>query len=213
MLIKNKKLYIFDLDGTLVDAYSAIEDSLNYARSKFGFSKVDYLDVKGKVGRGDKIFVETFFPKDNAKDALEIYRQHHKKSLVNFTKPMHGLVDLLSGLKKLGKIVTIASNRPSEYTKIILDALEISKYFDYVLCGDQVERMKPDPMILDVTIKKFGMTKQDAVFVGDMDIDMQTAQEACVDAIFIEGGSSTKEEVAKYKNKIIVSSLNQILNV
>jgi HAD superfamily hydrolase (TIGR01549 family) len=152
----------------------------------------------------------SFFSEKDMDKALKIYRAHHAKALLKYTKLRPYAKRLLYTLKRRKEFLAIASNRPNYFTNIILKKLGIKKYFDIVLCADQINRLKPDPRILYMIIKKLGVKKKDAVYVGDMDIDMETAMRAGVDAIFITGGSSTVNSVKKYKKKII-SSLAEIL--
>jgi len=208
-----KKLFIFDLDGTLADAYRAIERSLNFTRSRIGLSKVSYKEAKQKVGRGDRIFMETFFPPDTIKKALRIYRRHHKQSLKIHSRLRPYAKQMLVQLKRRKKLTAIASNRPKFFTNLILRTLGIRKYFDMVLCADEIKSNKPNPKILNVLIKKFEVKKHEAVFVGDMDIDLETAKRAGVDVIFMKGGSSHLSAAGKYKNAKIISSLKQILKL
>ncbi|MFA5008780.1 MAG: HAD family hydrolase [Candidatus Omnitrophota bacterium] len=208
-----KKLFIFDLDGTLADAYRAIEKSLNFTRSKIGLKKVSYKEAKQKVGRGDRIFMETFFPPEALNHALRIYRRHHKRALKAYSRLRPHAKFMLTRLKSRGKLTAIASNRPSYFTNLILNTLGIRKYFDMVLCADEVKSNKPNPRILNVLMKKLKATRQETVFVGDMDIDLETAKRACVDVIFVKGGSSQLDVVDKYKNTKIISSLKEILKL
>ncbi len=208
-----KRLFIFDLDGTLADAYRAIEKSLNFTLQNLGFEKVSYEEAKRKVGRGDKAFMETFFPENAIKKALRIYRAHHKKALKFYSRPKPYARELLRKLKQKNKLTAIASNRPSVYTNLILKSLEIKKYFDIVLCADEIKSNKPDPKILNIITKKLRIKKADAVFVGDMDIDLETAKRAGMDMVFIKGGSSHLHSVRKYKNKKVISSLKEILTL
>jgi len=205
-----KKLFIFDLDGTLADAYRAIERSLNFTRSRIGLSKVSYKEAKSKVGRGDRIFMETFFPPEKIKEALRIYRKHHKQSLKVYSKLRPYAKYILLQLKRKGKLTAIASNRPSYFTNLILRTLGIQKYFDMVLCADEIESNKPNPKILNVLIKKLAVKKSETVFVGDMDIDLETARRAAVDVVFVKGGSSHASVAGKYKNAKTISSLKAI---
>jgi len=209
----HKRLFIFDLDGTLVDAYQAIENSLNFTRRKFGYPKVSRFKVKRSVGRGDKLFVETFFPFSHAQEALKIYRQHHKKSLKAYSKLRPYAESLLKNLHKQKKKIAIASNRPAYYTNIIIKSLGIRRYLDYILCADQIDSLKPHPKILFDIFRKFKVNKKEAVYVGDMDIDLETARRAKVDFIFITGGSSRVSDLDKYRNKKVVRSLELILNL
>jgi HAD superfamily hydrolase (TIGR01549 family) len=142
--------------------------------------------------------------------ALKIYRSHHAKALLKHTILRPYAKKLLYALKRKKKLLAIASNRPYYYTSIILKTLGIRKYFDVVLCADQISSLKPNPKILYTIIKKLGVNKEETIYTGDMDIDMETARRAKIDAIFITGGSSPLNAVKKYKNKKIAYSLARI---
>jgi phosphoglycolate phosphatase len=206
----HKQLFIFDLDGTLVDAYKAILSSLNFCRQNFGYDPVPMNRVKNTIGHGDRNFIAEFFPKHQVEKALKMYRSDHKQSLKKYTRPKPYARWLLYNLKRKKKGLAIASNRPAAYTDIVVKALDIKKYFDFILCADQINSLKPRPKILFEVIKKLNIRKQDAVFVGDMDVDMETAKRAKMDAVFIIGGSSRLTQVKQYKNKIIARSLKEI---
>ncbi len=212
-IVKQKKLYIFDLDGTLVNAYRAVACSLNYTRQRFGFPKVSYDDAKMKLGRGQNKFIETFFPNQNMKDVLDTYRRHHKKALLKHAKLRPNSKKLLSVLKRKGKLIAIASNRPYKFTKLITEQLGIIKYIDYILCADQVGKHKPDPLILDKVVSKMRMNNADAVYIGDMLIDYQTAKRAGIDFIFIRGGSSVASQVKRIKIARKINNLIFILTI
>ena len=202
-----KRLFIFDLDGTLADAYGAIEKSINFTLKRLGLPLVAYQEVKKRVGRGDRLFMKSFFPAKDMEKVLKVYRPHHAKALLRYTRLKPYAKKLLYTLKKEKKLLAIASNRPYYYTNIILKKLGIRKYFDVVLCADQINSLKPGPKILYTIIKKLGVSKEETVYTGDMDIDMETAKRAKVDAIFITGGSSTINAVKKYENKKVIHSL------
>lgn len=208
--MNRKRLFIFDLDGTIADAYTAIWKSLNFTRGKFGLGPVSYNEAKRKVGRGDRLFMEMFFPEGRMEEALDIYRRHHKKALVRYSKQKKNARRVLSRLRKRSCLMAVASNRPYYFTKIILRALGMKKYFDIVACADRIGSVKPDPWMLYYILRKLHVEIQDAVFIGDMDIDMETAKRAEMDAVFITGGSSTLNAVKKYKKRII-HSLQEIL--
>ncbi|MCK5288152.1 MAG: HAD family hydrolase [Candidatus Omnitrophica bacterium] len=87
------------------------------------------------------------------------------------------------------------------------------KYFDVICCGDEIGSLNTDPKILNNVLKHFNFEKIDAVYVGDMDIDMETAKRARIDAVFVKGGSSLLSEVKKYKDKLIVKDLSEFLQL
>jgi len=207
-----KKVYIFDLDGTLVDAYYAIYRSLNFTLTKLGYKEVSYFRVKKAVGRGDELFIKSFFPLEVFKKALSLYRKHHKKTLLNYVKLKPYAKNVLYLLKRKKKLIAIASNRPTFFSKIILRKLFLNKYIHYLLCADRLSKLKPHPEILFKIMEKLKVSKEEVVFVGDMDIDMETAKRAGVDSIFLKGGSSSLKEVKnKFNGVKIANSLKDVL--
>ncbi|MEM7816886.1 MAG: HAD family hydrolase [Candidatus Aenigmatarchaeota archaeon] len=209
----SKKLYIFDLDGTLVDAYRAIEKSLNFTLKKLGYPTVSYSKVKRSVGKGDRPFIQTFFKNKDIDKALDIYRKNHKKTLLVYSKLTLGAKSLLFKLKQRNKIIAIASNRPHYFTNLILKKLGISKYIDGVWCADKVGLRKPHPKIINLILKEFKVKRDEAVYIGDMDIDLETAKRAKISAIFVKNGSSPLSVVRKYKNKKVVSSIIDVIKI
>lgn len=209
-----KKLFVFDLDGTLVDAYRAIRESLNFTLKLLGYEKVSMPKVKKTVGRGDVLFIKTFFPRADVDKALRLYRSHHKKSLRRYTKLLPFTKSTLAMLKRKKRYTAVASNRPTLFTNIILKKLGLMRYIDYVLCADRVRKIKPHPRILLTLIERCGVTKEETVFVGDMDIDLLTAKRANVESVFIKGGSTPLGEIRKkYPEAKVISSLKEVVRL
>lgn len=211
--MQRKDLFIFDVDGTLVDAYQAIEKSLNFTLKQLGYAVVGMQKIKYSIGHGDKNFIRTFFRKNDIENALSIYRKHHQKALLNFSKLKPNARKVLSSLKRKNKNLAVASNRPKHFTSILLDKLDIKKYFDRIVCADEIESLKPNPKILKTILDDLAVNRSKAVYIGDMDVDLETARRAKVDAVFAKGGSSTLKEVKKYRNKKVISDLGEILRI
>ncbi|MDP8259886.1 MAG: HAD family hydrolase [Candidatus Gygaella obscura] len=211
--INEKHLFIFDLDGTLVNAYRAVHKSLNYTRTRFGLSEVSYYDAKIKLGRGQNRFIDTFFPGMDKEVVLNTYRSHHRKALIEYARLRSNAKQLLRMLKLRGKTVAIASNRPFNFTKFIAEYLGIKKYIDYILCADQVGHLKPDPTILYMILKKLKIKKEQALYIGDMLIDYQTARSAGLDFIFIRGGSSESKQAKRIKCIKKVNNLIEVISI
>src|SRR6185503_1957833 len=142
------KIIIFDLDGTLVNAYRAVYNSINHAMARCGFPRVSAHVVKRSVGWGDRHLIEGFVGKEQAPAVLKIYRRHHKEALKTGLTFLPGAKRVIEQLKGQGYLLAIASNRPTRFTKDILKILKIEDHFDYVLCGDRSRRPKPHPDML-----------------------------------------------------------------
>lgn len=189
------KLIIFDLDGTLVNAYQAVAQSLNYSLKKFGYSTIDHDTIKKSVGWGDKDLISRFVSLEDLSRVLSVYRRCHVKSLKGGTKFLPGAKRILMVLKKKKYQMAIASNRPTRFTQIILNYLKINPFFACVLCADKVKNPKPAGDILKGILKKLSFKPLEALYVGDMTIDVKAGHKAKVKTIAIVTGSSTRREI------------------
>lgn len=207
------KLIIFDLDGTLVDAYKAIQESFNYTMRRLGYPIKDPLTIKRAVGWGDENLLKPFIKKSDLKRMVDIYREHHKKSLVRSSRLYRGVRSLLKKLKQRGLKLAIASNRPTIFTKIILRRFKIDRYFDYVLCADRLKSIKPNPEILNKVIKRLSVKAEDSLFVGDMPIDILAGKNAKIKTIAVLGGSASRAELRRFKPSTIISNIQEILKL
>ena len=207
---QNPKLVIFDLDGTLVDAYRAITESINFMMKKMGHPAQSHRTVKRSVGWGVDSLVRCFVPENKAAEALAIFRAHHDKRLRQNIRLLPGTKTVLPFLKKQGCILAIASNRPSVFCHIILKELEIYHYFDLIVCGDQVKRAKPYPDMVKLILKKTSVRPCAAVYVGDMSVDVLCARRAGVRSVAIPTGSCTRQEIREARPDYVIERLTEV---
>lgn len=207
------KLIIFDLDGTLVDAYSAIFRSFNYTMRKLNLPCRRNSVIRRAVGWGDENLLKPFVEEKALKKALLIYRRHHKISLLKYSRLFPGVAKLLAGLKFKGYKLAVASNRPTRFSRILIRHLGIEKYFDYALCSDRLKYGKPHPLILNRIIRRFSLKPQQALYVGDMVIDVQAGKRAKIKTIIVTTGSNTKKEVKKEKPYWIISRIRGLTKI
>ena len=193
--MENKKLVIFDLDGTLVDAYAAIAESLNYVFRSLGLKERSAGIVRRLVGWGDINLLKPYVSPRKLKYAIDLYRRHHRISLLKYSRLYPYARVILRSLKKKGYKLAVASNRPSKFSRILLKHLEIGVFFDYVLCADQAGRGKPHPDMLNQIVKRFKLKKSEALYIGDMSIDAQAGRRAGIDTVIVTSGSGRKAEI------------------
>ena len=142
------KLIIFDLDGTLVDAYEAITRSFNYTMAKTGYPKQKASVIFRAVGWGDINLIKPFVRKEDLKKAMATYREHHTRALLRYAHLFPGVKALLRYLKNKGYMLGVASNRPTAFARILMRHLGIMGYFDYCLSADKLKHGKPHPEII-----------------------------------------------------------------
>lgn len=193
--MQNIKLIIFDLDGTLIDAYPAISASFNYTMRALGYPLQRPAVVRRAVGWGDANLLKPFVEKKDLPAALAVYRRHHERALLSGSRVFPGVYRVLSFLKEKGCKLAVASNRPTRFSRILIRRLALNRFIDYVLCADRLKRGKPHPEILHKIMRRFRVSPDEAVFVGDMAIDARAARRANVKAIVLSTGSSTKKEL------------------
>lgn len=207
------KLIIFDIDGTIVDAYGAIEKSINYTLAKLGYPKARMAVVKKAVGHGDRSFVEYFVDKKDVGEGLKLYRRHHAKALLKYSKVIPGTRQLLRGLKKKGYKLAVASNRPPKFSMILLKHLDMLKYFDAVECARDKSEIKPKPFLIPRILRQLGIKKKEALYVGDMTVDVHAGRNAGVTVVAVLGGSSSHSELKEAEPCGIARKLSNLLHV
>jgi len=195
------KLVIFDLDGTLVNAYPAVSQSVNYTLKILGFAPRSHAQIKRSVGKGDRKLMELFVGKKLAERAIVLYRPHHARALrqKGAVRLLPGALAILKYLKANKCKLAIASNRPTRFTRIILKQLGVLKFFDVVLCADRAPKPKPYPDILWAITRRLKINKKDALYVGDMTFDVQCGQRAGVKVVAVATGSSSTRELKALK--------------
>ena len=209
------KVVIFDLDGTLVNAYRAVYLSVNHVLKVLNFPQQSYVDIKAAVGLGDKQLLAHYVGDENKTKAIKLYRAHHEGALV----AKGGVIflpqvkTLLAHLKKQGYILVIATNRPEKFTHIILKKLSMTHYFDMVLCADKTKMPKPNPGMLLKVIKHYKVFKSQVLFVGDMDIDVNTGKKAGINTVAVATGSTSLSKLKILHPYRIINRIGQLNNI
>jgi len=206
-------LLIFDLDGTLVDAYPAICQSFHYSMAKLGLPSVDDESIRRAVGWGERKLFEPFVPEDKLDEMSRIYREHHLKALESGVVLMPGAQEMLTQLKDSQYKLAVASNRPTRTSKAIIDTLQIAHFFDCVMCGDQINKFKPDPGILNHILNQLSLSTEQAFYIGDMAIDAEAGQRAGVKTIIVTTGSSSRKEIEEAKPYKIVDKISSVMTI
>ena len=211
--MNNVKLVIFDLDGTLVDAYSAIIRSFNHTLKKLGLPGKDSLTIRRAVGWGDKQLLSPFIKREDLTKALSLYRSHHKTALLKYSHLFVNVKYVLKYLRKKGYKLAVASNRPTKFSLILIRHLGIKKYFDYCLCADKLRYGKPNPEILLKIARKFSLKPDEVLYVGDMTIDAQAGRRAGISTVIVTTGSSTLAQIRKEKPGLVIHEILELLRV
>lgn len=208
-----RSLIIFDLDGTLVNAYAAVASSLNFMLTQLGLDTISDEEIKRRVGWGDKHLILQLVGEEKLEKGLDIYRRHHAQALKKGTTFLPHAKKVLTTLKKKKYRLAIASNRPTKFTQIILRHLKVQSLFTMVLCGDRVKRPKPAGEMLTTILRKMKKSPREALYVGDMTIDVQTGHAARVDTVAVLTGSSLQEDIFPLNPYKIIDNMGKFLAI
>lgn len=204
------RLVIFDLDGTLIDGYDGITDALGFALERLGRPRIPETRVRRMVGEGIERLVERAAGPADAARALGFFRERYEEVAVSGSHPMPGLPGVLGDIAADGWMMAVASNKPPEYSRRILAAFDLATYFFAVGGPGTGTPPKPDPAMLRELLSEAGARTEDAVAVGDMEIDARFARAAGCAIVLVPGGSRTREELALEKPDALLSTLEEL---
>lgn len=213
---------VFDLDGTLIDSYEAIGDSLNHALAGLGRGPRDMFWVREMVGRGLEVLIEEALgTADGAGEApapaaiaqgVRLFRARYDEICVGRTRLMPDVAETLAALRARGYRMAVATNKPSYFASRLLAALDVGEHLDAVLGPDLVAHPKPHPEMLLAALTHLRVRCAEAVYVGDMEIDVQTARAAGVQVIVLPTGSRDLRRLGDAGADLVLPSFAALLD-
>jgi phosphoglycolate phosphatase len=174
------RVLIFDLDGTLIDSKLDLALSINAMLEHMGRRPLPHETVYGYVGNGAPVLVRRALGEgvsDNEADAgLAYFLSYYRTHMLDNTVPYPGVREGLALLEK--HPMAVLTNKPVNFSRAILDGLDFSRYFRYVYGGNSFEKKKPDPMGVKTLLRDLKAAPQEAMIVGDSEVDIKTARNA-----------------------------------
>jgi len=208
--------YIFDLDGTLLDTLGDLAAAVNYAMRTHGMSEHSIDDVRRFVGNGVRKLMERAIPDGETNPQFEAtfatFRQYYMQHSLDTTRPYEGIPETLVALKAKGCRLAVVSNKMMAATQ------ELCRHFFpdtiEVAIGENEAagiRKKPAPDTVITSLRQLGVEKQNAVYVGDSDVDIQTAANAGLPCISVLWGFRDKDFLIANGAKTFISAPSELL--
>jgi phosphoglycolate phosphatase len=201
---------LFDFDGTLADSYPAITASVNHVRARHGLPPLPEVEVRRHVGRGPEHLITHTVPGADVEEAVGCYRAHHPSVMHAGTRLLPGAAEMLAALRSRGLRLALCSNKPRRFTDALLAGLGIARLFDAVLGPEDVPRPKPAPDMLTAALTRLKVAAAEALYVGDMVVDIQTAREAGVRVWVVPTGSEERAVLAAARPDRLLESLHAL---
>lgn len=181
------KLVAFDLDGTICNTLKDIASSLNRALEKQGFPTYSDDGVSDLIGKSIVYMCKNAVPKDRPeawKDVCSGFLADYTEHLCDTTVPYPEMRDMLGALKARGITLAVVTNKPDPHAKKMIRLLFPEEGFFARVQGQCDEYpVKPDPTMLDVVREDLGFSREETLYLGDMDVDLQFAKNAGLVAV------------------------------
>ena len=210
------KTFIFDLDGTLLDTLGDLAAAVNYALREHGMPEHSIDDVRRFVGNGVRKLMERAIPDGTANPEFEAtfatFRQYYMAHSLDTTRPYDGIPEMLAALKARGCRLAVVSNKMMAATQ------ELCQYFfpdtiEVAIGENEAEgiRKKPAPDTVFAALRQLEVGEEDAVYVGDSDVDLETARQSGLPCISVLWGFRDRDFLIKHGAKTFVSAPQELL--
>lgn len=207
---------IFDLDGTILNTLEDLADSTNYALKTCGYPERTMDEVRQFVGNGIRKLMERAVPEGTPVEEIdrvhETFTAHYKVHCADKTRPYDGIMELLQNLKKDGCKLAVVSNK-ADYGVQELCKQYFDGVFDFAVGEREGIRKKPAPDSVNEVLKTLGCSRDRAVYIGDSDVDIQTAANAQMDHIIVDWGFRDVPFLIAKGAKVLVEKPEEILEI
>lgn len=216
--MQKKDTVVFDLDGTLLDTLDDLMNSVNYALESNGYPARTRDEVRRFVGNGILLLMQRALPSGQENPDFDKvfagFKEHYGIHCNDLTKPYEGIMELLELLKEKGVKMAIVSNKADFAVK------ELSEiYFKGIIpvaIGEKESegiRKKPAPDTVMEALRQLGSTTENAVYVGDSEVDLATAENCGMDYILCEWGFRERKKLEELGGKVFVKKPSEIADI
>ncbi|MBV9495992.1 MAG: HAD-IA family hydrolase [Acidobacteria bacterium] len=187
---------LFDLDGTLVDSYAALAEAVNFARREHGLHELSAARIRDFVGDGLEKLLQRAFERDDVPRSVQTaFEVRYDEICCGMSKVLADVESTLEALAKRGVIMAVCTNKPTAFSRKILEFLRLAPYFRSIVGPDLAGARKPDAQHVIHTLETTDCAAADALFVGDMPIDVRAARNSGMDVAVVPTGSSSEEQL------------------
>lgn len=209
------KSFIFDLDGTLINSLLDIADSVNMVLQRFDLPQHELDAYKYFVGNGIKVLAERSLPLEFDSSLfpsflLQVETEYESRQTLR-TKPYDGILETLRLLNTNKVPISVLSNKPHEFTKVVVNHFFPEIDFELILGAREHIARKPSPEAVYEIVQFIGLQLNEFAFVGDTATDIRTGKSAGIQTIGVSWGFRKVDELIDAGADIIIDSPNQLL--
>lgn len=202
------KLFIFDLDGTLINSVPRWADLFERTLEHVQIC-VPRGEVVATFGESAENILKTFVKNGKTKEATNFFMNHQMEHISQFEVFNHSRA-ILRDLKAKGHLVAIATGNKRRFMKLFLERFGLKEFVDYAVCSDDVKNDKPAPDLLLKVLNHFNTTPQEAIYIADSPMDLKSARSANMKIAIVTTGVLSKEQAKELQADYIFSDLREI---
>ncbi len=204
---------VFDLDGTLIDSYEAIAESLNHALTAASLPPLSSEQVRAMVGEGLETLIGKAMGASRVEEGVRSFRAHYDRICLEKTSLLPQVKHTLAALDDRGYRMAVATNKPSYFAWRLLEGLHVRRHLVCVFGPDMVENRKPDPEMILRSMERLGVSAAETLCVGDMDVDIRAARAAGVPIVVVPTGSRSAESLRAAGPDLLLESFRDLLEI
>jgi phosphoglycolate phosphatase len=214
MDLSNVRALIFDLDGTLIDSERDLVDAANAMLRELARAELPPATISSYIGHGAaKLCASALGPgatRAEQAEALQIFLRHYDAHKLDYTRAYPGVREALKSFSRANLPMAVLTNKPTGISIEILKGLGLARYFSAVYGGDSFAAKKPDPAGVHKILEQFKVAPRDTLFIGDSEVDVQTARNAATIAVTVNHGFGQHDRVA-HPADVYVDRLSELV--
>ena len=205
---------IFDMDGTVLNTLIDLRDSVNYVLGQYNMPPHDLEDYRRYFGSGIRHALEMAVPEETPESIIEEmlpkFKEHYDIHCLDHTCPYDGILKLMASLKEHGFRMAIVSNKIDSAVKELNERF-FSEYVDVAIGERKGIRRKPARDMVDIAMTELGSTKEESIYIGDSEVDLETARNSELPCISVLWGFRDKEFLIEHGADTFAETPSQIL--
>ncbi len=209
------KAALFDLDGTLLDSLEDMANSINCMLAEKGYEARSLDEVRSFVGNGVKKLVQRSLPPHCSEEESEVcltcFKSHYGEKMQDKTKPYAGIIEALCELKRLGVPMAIISNKYDDAVKKLTKEM-FGQLIDIAIGTSAKIQPKPAVDGICLALEMLGVNPAQALYFGDSEVDVLTAQNAKMDCVGVAWGFREKKVLQECGANYIITEPDEIVD-